>query len=420
MLQLYKKTLFFVVIFIGSLSLHAQDQTPSQKYDNLEKESIGRYTLSANEIGLSMNYGQFNVLNNEVIQQLKESEISEIRLIYTDHPKSLSFKILNTNRLRQLKSILPELFSSSSIKWFLVKQTNCPNKKVAQSYFHGFAFKVIEKPKEVIVTKKQEEPVKEIVENTAPQTIINENDEPENSIPKHIRQVLKEVPKKDWRYFSVGSDSISIKIFQRNHDKWGDNIVTVSDWTASMYPYTTQVLRWHLNNQKDSKIRNFVFFNDGDKKRNNEKKKGKIGGIYSIQAESVPKIVNMMKLVKSRGDGGDLEENDIEALIWAMDKYPEADEFTLIADNKSEVRDMSLMGKLDNKPVRIILGRLPEEDFSALNLQYIDLALKTKGSIHTFEKDFYTKKELNDLKKYVKGLRKQLKEEMEKRKQQQN
>ena len=392
----------------------AQEQTPSQKYDNLKRISLEQYVLGNNEIGIEMDYGKYEVLNPSVVEKLRNSNVVEIRLVYTDHPKSRSFEVLNTNRLAILKKNLPKLFSDSSIQWFILKQTNCPSKEVAESYFHGFAIKIAGESNRK--TPKLENTPNETIEKEpdpiTPPSFTDDTLKKKNEVPFEIRAVLTQIPKRDWRYLSVGSDSISIKAFQRNHDKWANNIVTVSDWTASMYPYTTQVLRWHLNNQKDSKIQHFVFFNDGDKKRNNEKKKGKIGGIYTVQAESIPKIVNMMKMVKSRGDGGDLEENDIEALIWAMEKHPDADEFTLIADNKSEVRDMSLMGKL-KKPVRIILGRLPEEDFALLNMQYIELALRTKGSIHTYERDFYTRKELLDLRKEVKDLRDELKQQLE-------
>lgn len=419
-----KKTLlplFFSVIFFGG---YAQDI--SQKYAELHKISADKYEKKEDEVLIQMHYGKYDILNPEVIGRINPSEVKRVTLVYTDHPQGLSFKTLNTNRLKALQHLFPQLFGHEGVDWQILKQTFCPSKAVAAEYFHGFALTVSptfsKPPPSVSPPPIKEQPLPDEPpanfnpsEQTtgAPIDLVREEEKqhikpPLSPIPQEFKSVLKKIPKKDWRYIALGKDSISFKVFERNHDQWATYLVTVSDWTASMYPYTTQILRWHLQNQKESKIKHFVFFNDGDKKRNNEKKKGKIGGIYSIESTSIPEIVNMMKLVKSRGDGGDLEENDIEALVWAAEKHPLAEAFTLIADNKSEVRDMSLMGKL-RKPVHIILGRLPEQDFALLNLQYIDLALKTKGSVHTFEQDFYGRKALSALKKRVKSLRNEMK-----------
>ncbi len=409
-------SLLFSIILCAPLAAQ-HPEIVLQKYESLQRKEQPSYQPSAEELTLQMNYGKYEILNPDAIGKIDKVTVRTIRLIYTDHPEGRSFKTLNTNRISQLRKVLPKLFETDSIEWIIIKQTDCPSREIAEAWFHGFAFTVVPPPSPVVAENKipsdtkQRKPMDTIPTKPLPNETNGELQL--TAQQQHIRNILRLIPKRDRKFLAIGADSVSFKVFERNHEKWGNHIVTVSDWTASMYPYTTQVLRWHLSNQQNSKIKDFVFFNDGDKKRNNEKKKGKIGGIYSITSDSIPSIITMMKLVKARGDGGDLEENDIEALIWAQENHPEADEFALIADNKSEVRDMSLSGRL-KKPVRIILGRLPDEDLVYLNLQYVDLAIKTDGSIHTFSRDYYTRKELIDLRRQVNDLRKELKDNIQK------
>ncbi len=392
-----------LIAFYGAMCFseaNAQSATAAQKYDNLERVEVRSYQPTAQELLIQMDYGKYQVLNPTVFDSLAQQNIVEIRLVYTDHPVGRSFQVLNTNRLKTLQRYYEGIFARKDVRWYIVKQTHCPSKELARSYFHGFAITVAKSPKSTPTP------------TTTPTTpvVTTEDKTPEPIEPDPVRRVMQQIPRADRMYLSTGYDTVSLQVIRRNHDQWGNYIVTVSDWTSSMYPYTTQVLRWHLEHEQNSKIRDFVFFNDGDKKRDIEKKKGKVGGIYSIQADSVPQVIALMKFVRSMGDGGDIQENDIEALLWAMEKYPQADEFAFIADNKSDMRDYSMMSKVSkDRPVRIILGRLPEEDFAYLNLQYIDLALHTRGSIHTFSHDFYTKEELTELRKKVKQLRSELK-----------
>jgi hypothetical protein len=84
----------------------------------------------------------------------------------------------------------------------------------------------------------------------------------------------------------------------------------------------------------------------------------------------------------SLGTGGDLVENDLEALIHAAKSYSTAGQIILIADNSSSPRDMQLIDSL-SVPVRIVLcGAL-----QGVNTSYLDLARATGGSVHTIEED---------------------------------
>ena len=81
------------------------------------------------------------------------------------------------------------------------------------------------------------------------------------------------------------------------------------------------------------------------------------------------------------GNGGDCPENNIEALLLAEQKYPYAKNIVMVADNFATTRDMRLVKKL-TKPVNVILCGVKD---SNVNTAYVNLAFKTKGSVHTIE-----------------------------------
>src|SRR5690554_4643938 len=69
-------------------------------------------------------------------------------------------------------------------------------------------------------------------------------------------------------------------------------------------------------------------------------------------------------------------------LLEAQKKYPHAKEIILIADNHSPIRDYSLIKDI-KVPVRVILCGTKFN----INNQYLNLARKTGGSVHTINED---------------------------------
>ena len=53
----------------------------------------------------------------------------------------------------------------------------------------------------------------------------------------------------------------SYQALDRNIDKW-KNIVIVCDITTSMFPYTTQIFDWMMENTDNTTIKGIVFFTD--------------------------------------------------------------------------------------------------------------------------------------------------------------
>lgn len=173
------------------------------------------------------------------------------------------------------------------------------------------------------------------------------------------------------------------RVFTRN-PKWKKNII-VTDLTSSMYPYAKQINTWlKLYFMNDTAQQYFVFFNDGDKKRDTEKKIGATGGIYICKAKTCEDLVNTMKLTIKKGEGGDSPENVVEAILAGIKKIRKPDNIILIADNWAKVRDLSLITRV-KIPVRVILCGVFEG--MEINTDYLNIAYKTRGSLHTIEQD---------------------------------
>ncbi len=173
------------------------------------------------------------------------------------------------------------------------------------------------------------------------------------------------------------------KVMNRN-PKWRKNII-VTDLTASMYPYAKQVNTWlKLFFLKDTAKQYFVFFNDGDGKRDGDKKIGMTGGIHIVRAKSCDDLINTMKITIKKGEGGDSPENVVEAILVALKKIRKPDNIILIADNWAKARDINLITRV-KIPVRVILCGVYEG--MEINTDYLNIAYKTKGSIHTIEQD---------------------------------
>jgi hypothetical protein len=175
-------------------------------------------------------------------------------------------------------------------------------------------------------------------------------------------------------------DSTLFKIFKRN--KW-TGMDIVGDVTGSMYPYTAQLLLWLKLQSLDSLTSYYSFFNDGDNLPNRKKIMGKTGGIYSAECTSFSEVVELVKSTMMKGGGGDCPENNVEAILQSEEKFPATAFHVLIADNWAPVKDMTLTSKI-TKPVRVVLCGVLDD---AINIDYLNLARKTGGSVHLMEKD---------------------------------
>ncbi len=189
---------------------------------------------------------------------------------------------------------------------------------------------------------------------------------------EYMKVELQTVPHQQYRVFE--------EVLKRNRN-W-KNMLIVTDITGSMYPYIASVLLWYKLNYLNHPLLNMVLFNDGDGISDQLKVIGNTRGIYGTKNISYEKMLDFMIDVALKGNGGDGPENDIEALLFARKNYSDKNEIILVADNYSNIKDISLMSKL-NIPVRVIL--CGTDDF--VNTEYLNLAYKTGGTVHTINED---------------------------------
>jgi len=350
------KKLTGIIIFVLLLNYIAIAQVNLKinvKTDTTKVKKYKHIYGKQKQIFLKMSYGSYHIFNKKQINKLKDKNIKKVQLIYTTYPKDINTSVLNKKRLVSLYLLEPQIFNNASIKWEFVEQTGANSKNV-YNYFHGFII-TYSKNRMYVAAKEQKQKFRKIIQGKAP---------------------IK--------------DSTVLKIFDRN--KW-NNMLIVCDLTSSMYPYIGELLLWyHLNIKKQNKSA-FVFFNDGDLKPDKTKILGETGGIYHTNVNNIDVVLNKIYETMKNGVGGtDFPENDIEALLFGIKKYPKKKNIVLIADNNANMRDYRLMRTL-NKPVKIILCGVKNK----INPEYLDLAYKTNGTIHTIEKDIL------DLIKYKEG-----------------
>jgi hypothetical protein len=174
-------------------------------------------------------------------------------------------------------------------------------------------------------------------------------------------------------------DTVVFAVFHRND--W-TGMALACDVTGSMAMYTAQTFLWMKDSVEQGRVNYIVFFNDGDRKLDKRKKIGNTGGLYGTPAKVFENVHKTGLQSIRNGSGGDIPENNIEAVLEAIEQCPTCSEVVLVADNKAEPRDMELLEKVD-RPVRVIscgVGR-------CLSVHYLNIAYKTGGSVHLMEHD---------------------------------
>jgi hypothetical protein len=213
---------------------------------------------------------------------------------------------------------------------------------------------------------------------------------------------LNDLAEKEIRYMASTAVSMSDKIsrvrqlgktyeltsyqaLDRNIDKW-KNIVLVCDITTSMFPYTTQVFDWLNENNENTTIKGIVFFTDCDSL--GRQTRGRLPGkMFSVRKRDELLLWDtMFAAINNTENNKDKPENNIEALLYAQKNFPDADEFVMIADNSSEVKDMRSLSKVKKKVHVILCGETYQKNY-AFQSDYVEIAKRTKGSIHTLEDD---------------------------------
>lgn len=396
---------------------------------------------------LQMNYASSSFVDTAGVYKLQNAQILSVDLLFTDFPANQNLVALNKRRLQALAALVPIATQQSNTVWQIIRQLDGKDKASAANMLHGFV--VNYRSPETVVTKKKEIDliksvtptvinvpaevpfVEEKVNNWSAihngglprqRVVIYNRPLRKSDINKPVLQKMaapkdtivsftykeakssqlipnigsKFLRDKDSVFFllapplqattklappalrSLGDSSV-LKTLKRNQF---NKMLVVADVTGSMSPYIAQVFAWVNSEAEKSNVQYVVCFNDGDGRDNDYKKIGRTGGIYG---EVYKDAVQLSKLIISTMDkcqNNDIQENDCEAIIKGIDLCSDCNNVVLLADSWAPVRDISLVENI-KKPVKVIacgnrLGIRPE---------YIEIALKTNGSLHFMDED---------------------------------
>jgi len=276
---------------------------------------------------IDVEFGDHIIKNKNLLDSLKGAEITSISLVYTKYPIKQNLTRLNKRRFEHLKELCPNTFANPDLKCKIITQIDCRDEETARQLFHGFV--ILYKP--------------------AP--------------------------------FVPAKDSSVLEMFRRN--KW-KNMTIVADFTGSMGPYISQIYYWYKLTYATKGIKEFVFFNDGDAQPDYKKQRGNTGGLYYANTLVQDSMYKVAYKCRNAGDGGDVEENNIEAILFAIKRNPKLKEVYMVADNNADMRDYTLMNHI-KIPVHVIMCGVNEK--TPINTEYLDLVRHTNGSIHTVEDD---------------------------------
>ncbi len=451
--------LLSVLLFcFASLFAAAQvDLIRAQKRLAKQTSTVLQYQQPTEEQGrkiivLEMPFASAEFIQPEILLALKGKLVEQVDLVYTTYRQSPTFDQfgLNGKRLQNLFKRSPETFSNPMTTWNLVGQSGAANPEEGRQFFHGFVIvyreemsseflmseltyldSLFEKSttggdvttdgaggKEYvyvvggirIVSKKYRIPedslrfyVKPLGENHTVRNAVYADTTFENIVVWEYAQGYKR--KRMIRYSDLNgrpvgreaeldvanvsfSDSVVLAVLKRN--KWNEMIM-VCDVTGSMSPYTASVFLWMQTNWTEGRIQGVTFFNDGNNKITSQKKIGETGGLYDAYPVSFDSVRRAARMAMSGGGGGDLPENNLEAAIHANKRFGPSGQLVMIADNYASPRDLVLTEKL-GMPIHIILcgARV------VVNPDYLTLAKKTGGTVHTPTEDILNLADVNE------------------------
>jgi hypothetical protein len=410
-----------ILLLLCCGKLHAQDRliqrivdapvTRLPLYKNIQQPGILAIPLRCDYAG--------HIINDaDPMIDWSNMQVLAVELVFTDYPSHLDLKALNTRRLQQLFVRFPALKNNASIDWQLIRQTDGAEKAAAQQLFHGFVVyarprqsmaamaidsaklsslltpKPVIRPRRLGFLATDTTRLREMYE-IEPYTIVKKMKVREaleylNMEPSLIRKypgidsiLVFEKPTSDSTETVLRrdppEDSTVIKVLDRM--RW-QRMLVVADVTASMYPYTGQLLLWLQLHEDERRIYQCVFFNDGDNKDEADKQPGRTGGIYATGSSVFEEVEKLLYRAMSRGSGGAIPENNLEALLYGIETCPSCTEAVMIVDNHSNVADMSLL-PLVKKPVHIIACGV----INKINPDYLNIARSTGGSVHLAETD---------------------------------
>jgi hypothetical protein len=388
---------YFTIVYSWGLFCFGQNYHEQLSVDPVFVNRVDITQLKENQLYISMPFAKKLVLNPEQQKKLQERVVVNLELVYTKYRTAESFnqKILNRNRLKELNRLVPNLFENRFWEFQLTSQTNGNSREECNKMFHGFIVTFRPNSSKKMLDLEANYLNKLVTSMLQNDSIENDTTPKKYDIKTHYDQTFGYIHDTVWYvdtapppappdFFylqSLYNDTSVLSAFNRNTN-W-NNLIVATDVTGSMSPYSAQVFVWLKKQAENKTAKYFVFFNDGDERPSNKKKPLETKGVYITPNKNIDAVINTAsKCMRNGSGGGEGLENDIEAIIEGIKQYPDADEIILVADNMEGMRDYKYIDKI-KMPVRIIICGTSKR----INVQYLDLAKQTKGSVHTANSD---------------------------------
>ncbi len=366
---------------------------------------------------LSMDFAGSQFVNPEEFKDLRTDSIAAIKLVYTRFRELEEFDQpeLNRQRLQMLEKRIPGILSRSDIRWEVLEQRNAVTRENAARCFHGFVVVMKRNPPPRPESKMEIDIIEQVLRSVydtsfyIPLEIDYKIRKVRTPTAKYLPRNLKK-RKNGFRYDKRGilfrEPEMEVRRDSTERGRKGGYTVqkrdfdasflpdtfllqtlnripspetkaVVQDVTASMSVYTAQMLVWLALRPSLLENGQYLFFNDGDNMPDEWKVQGKTGGIYTIESDQFDSVKALAYRAMRNGSGGDMPENNIEALLRAAKEFPAADTLLMIADNTAGVKDMRLIVSL-KKPVNVV----PCNIQTSIHANLVDIALRTGGLIY--------------------------------------
>jgi antitoxin component YwqK of YwqJK toxin-antitoxin module len=359
------RTISLGLLFLAGLGLLGAKEAAAQRHDP-PSDSLNQVDSEGRKQGVWRYYFSTGELKQETIY--KDGEKYGLDLTFHRWPNCIKTEAQYKN---------DTLYGSR-----IVYHRNC-NVKLMESYVAGIRDGYVRQYDKSGFLESEGFYKKGKLDGTI-KTFTKDETEPANTDPES---------KVDLEPFLIGDIPIRDSVILRGliGIKPDKNTLIAADVTGSMYPYIGQLLLWYQMNIEHGRVENFVFFNDGDEKPDLTKKVGKVGGVYPIKTDDIVTLKNKMEEAISKGNGGDMQENDIEGILEGLKQFRKTTKVILVADRKSPVRDISLLKKID-VPVYVLLCGTP--DFT--HIHYLNMAYKTGGSVYSLGEEWIELKDIEE------------------------
>jgi hypothetical protein len=410
-----------LTILVTVISAYAPVLAQKTSIDNLMKirpVAIGYQKVDTfTAVYLPMRFAEADFITTHQLKKIPGPDVVySVNLVYTRYRDVDSFNQpkLNYHRFKALEKVYPEIFAQSDVQWNVLEQRGATTKNKAEKSYHGFVIylknavpkdmvdKEIKKISDAVdsykdtlvwVPEKIEYKIKRRKVETGYYLPNNEKKrkagekyssksiwfrEPEmvvkydSTIKKKSGGYWKKIGKYDTSVFK-GTDEFDFL----TRRKWSPKMAVVADVTGSMSPFSTQIMLWLKYSPEVLKQGRFAFFNDGDAVPEPFKKIGSTGGIYFAGTPDFDSIYAVLKQTMYKGLGGDIPENNLEAVIKTLNRWPDTDTILMIADMNAPVKDISLLPQI-KKPVSVMLCGTS----FAVPKDYIDIVKATGGKLY--------------------------------------